>query len=99
MFLEKLVLAHKDLAHRVVREDVPDGVGEDRGYREHVYLALRLVPLLGKGSGNDGLLYRGLVDPLVRWPREDRVGRRCVYLRGALLEEALRCSHGIASGI
>src|SRR3712207_9563446 len=53
LLLEKLVLAHKDLAHRVVREDVPDRRGENRSDAKHPYLIARLVPLQGQGRSEE----------------------------------------------
>src|SRR5919112_3479301 len=97
--LEKLVLAHKDLAYGVVREDVPDGVSEDRGDREHPDLVARLAPLQRQGIGDHDLLYRGALDPLICRAREDRVGRRGVNLRNALLQEALRRPDGGPTGV
>src|SRR5215210_8053043 len=99
LLLEELVLAHKDLAHRVFREDVPDSRGEDRSDAEHSNLIAWLVPLQGQGVGDDDLLYGGVLDPLVRRSREDGVGRRGMNLRGAAVEDTLRGIHGGSAGI
>src|SRR5215210_2088665 len=92
--LEKLVLAHKDLAHRVIREDVPDGVGEERGDREHTYLIVRLATLQRQRVRDDDLFYRGLLEALVSRARENRVGRRSMDLRRPAIEDTLRCPDG-----
>src|SRR5918995_4421718 len=97
--LKKLVLAHKDLAHRVFEEDVSDGVGEERGDREHVYLIARLAALQGQGVGDDDLFYRGFLESLVRRTREYGVRGRSVDLCRSTTENALCGPHGGPAGI
>src|SRR5918994_5811911 len=88
--LEELVLAHKDLAHRLVRKDVLDGAREDRCDIERLYLRPRLILLQGQRVRNDDLLEGGVFDLRVGVPRELAVGGSGADLEGAFVNEALR---------